>query len=120
MTFDVPLKLRYLAREPSFSLKLLLTPLSASYASVTLPDEARTIAITAMTHAPFIRAGPTYHALVKLARHPHNACGNCEPTACPARGRTCFACSRRSQFMQVCRSSHRARRGRRPTHVQEV
>ncbi|KAH6935076.1 hypothetical protein HPB50_003335 [Hyalomma asiaticum] len=40
-----------------------------SNASVTLPDEARTIDITAMRHAPFIRAGPTYRALVKLARH---------------------------------------------------
>ncbi|KAL1481242.1 hypothetical protein MTO96_034581 [Rhipicephalus appendiculatus] len=52
------------------------------------------------------------------------ACGNCgtrhcEPTACPARGRTCFACGRRGHFMRVCRSSRRAR-GQRPTHIQEV
>ncbi|XP_077564735.1 uncharacterized protein LOC144180229 [Haemaphysalis longicornis] len=53
-----------------------------------------------------------------------NVCGNCgaqncQPSACAARGRACFACGRRGHFQQYCRNSRRGR-GRRPARVAEI
>ncbi|KAH7969806.1 hypothetical protein HPB52_021964 [Rhipicephalus sanguineus] len=92
-------------REPSLSLKLLRTPLSASYASshasMMIPDEARLIAAgTAARHDPFSEppclpharqaSSPSSDTDAASVPYSENAqvCGNCgrphcEPTACP-------------------------------------
>ncbi|KAL1420155.1 hypothetical protein MTO96_004579 [Rhipicephalus appendiculatus] len=77
-----------------------------------LPHARQTSSPSSVTDAADVQYSKNMQACNCGTRH-------CEPTACPARGRTCFACGRRGHFMRVCRSS-RIARGQRPTHIQEV